>query len=129
MATDMHNLTVKYNIPILAYVQMNRDGIDGDSDHSGVVAGSDRIGWLCSSLAFLRNKDDNDVGVGDGYENGNKKISIVECRYGPGLNTGDYINVFGAIRPNVPPLQCNGSFREGYLHSQVSTGYKNVKNA
>ncbi|MFA5759530.1 MAG: DnaB-like helicase C-terminal domain-containing protein, partial [Clostridia bacterium] len=46
--TALHNFAVQYDLPILTFVQLNRDGIDGED--TSVVAGSDRILWLASSL-------------------------------------------------------------------------------
>lgn len=127
MLTEMHNFSVKYDLPILGYVQLNRDGIDGqDTD---VVAGSDRILWLCSSLSLLKNKDENDLSLGCGWEHGNKKLVVVETRHGSGLETfGDYINLKASLRPNVNKEEATGHITEGLLRSQVCTGPISEKN-
>jgi replicative DNA helicase len=119
MLTEMHNFSVKYDIPILAYVQLNREGIDGDD--TSIVAGSDRILWLCSSLSVMRNKDDNDISMGCGFDKGNKRISVMETRHGSGLEFGDYINIYASLRPNINKDQACGAMREGLLYSQVRT--------
>jgi replicative DNA helicase len=119
MLTEMHNFAVKYELPILGYVQLNRDGIDGDD--TNIIAGSDRILWLCSSMSILRNKDENDADLGCGFDKGNKKLSVLETRYGSGLETqGDYINLWCSLRPNVSKEQACGHIREGMLRSQVA---------
>jgi replicative DNA helicase len=121
MLTEMHNFCVKYDLPILGYVQLNRDGIDGED--TNVVAGSDRILWLCSSLTLLRNKDENDLAMGSKWEHGNKKLVVLETRHGSGIETyGDYINLHASLRPNVSRDEACGLIREGLLHSAVCTG-------
>ena len=52
--TKLHNFAVKYDIPVLSTVQLNRDGINRED--GAVVSGSDRILWLCSSLAYIKKR-------------------------------------------------------------------------
>ena len=59
MATTLTNIATRYNIPILAYVQLNKDGIDKEG--SGVVAQSDRIEWFCSSLFIFKKKSAEEI--------------------------------------------------------------------
>lgn len=89
MITTLHNLSVRYNFPILTAVQLNRDGIDEES--SGVAAGSDRILWLCANFSIFKNKSPEELGL-DPIENGNKKLVVIAARHGPGLAERDYIN-------------------------------------
>jgi len=90
--TKLHNFAVKHDVPILATVQLNRDGIN--KDDTSVVSGSDRILWLCSSLAFLKKKTDEDIAAGDSKSNGDRKLAVVETRYGKGMDcSSEYINV------------------------------------
>lgn len=127
LLTEMHNFSVKYDIPILGYVQLNRDGIDGED--TNIIAGSDRILWLCSSMSIIRNKDENDISMGCGWEHGNKKLIVMETRHGSGLEVyGDYINIHASLRPNVSREQASGHMREGLLRSQVSNIQQNVIN-
>lgn len=124
MLTEMHNFCVKYDLPILGYVQVNRDGIDVED--TSIVAGSDRILWLCSSLTIFKNKDESDAALGCGPEFGNKKLVVLETRQGSGLEVdGDYINLFASLRPGVSRDVANGLIREGLRCSQVSIGPKN----
>jgi len=118
MLTDMHNFALKYDIPILGFVQTNREGIDNDD--TSIIAGSDRILWLCSSMSVLRNKDINDEEGGDGFVNGNKKLSVLETRYGSGLEyESDYINLHAQLRPRVDDDRATGHIREGLKHSEI----------
>ena len=90
--TKLHNFAVKHDLPILATVQLNRDGIN--KDDTSVVSGSDRILWLCSSLAFLKKKTDEDVAAGDSKSNGDRKLVVIETRYGKGMDSSsEYIKV------------------------------------
>lgn len=89
LVSSLINFAKKYNIPILAFVQMNRDGINRED--TGTVSLSDRILWFCSSLSIFKVKSQEEVDR-DGVENGNRKLIPLECRYGPGLSQLDYIN-------------------------------------
>jgi hypothetical protein len=76
-------------VPILAFVQTNRDGISRED--ASVIAQSDRIAWFCSSLAIFKEKTQEEMAL-DGPENGNRKLIVTDARFGPGLTDGDYIN-------------------------------------
>jgi hypothetical protein len=94
--TKLHNFAVKYDVPILTTVQLNRDGIN--KEDSSVVSGSDRILWLCSSLAYLKKKTDEDVAAGDSKTNGDRKLIVIETRYGQGMDTtSEYINIISNL--------------------------------
>lgn len=88
--TDLHNVAKQYNIPIFSTVQLNREGIN--SSGQGVVAGSDRIIALCSSFSILRKKDQADF-VQCPPSTGDRKLQVIACRYGPGLDDSQYINL------------------------------------
>ena len=99
MITELQNFAIKYELPVIAYCQLNRQGASEDSDDT-TVAGSDRLLWLCSSLSKLSDKTANDVEQGCGWEFGNKKMHVLDCRYGPGLSVdGDYINIKASLKP------------------------------
>lgn len=88
---ELTNMCIKYDVPCSAYVQLNRDGITKDT--SDAVSQSDRLVWLCSSLAMLKRKSSEEMSL-DGFTNGNCKLIVcAEQRYGPGLDDNDYINV------------------------------------
>lgn len=88
--TTLHNFTVKYNIPCLAFIQLNRDGITKES--TDVVSGSDRLIWLCSNFSIFKEKSEEEI-ADEGIENGNRKLIPVIARHGEGLSDGDYINM------------------------------------
>ena len=90
LINSLINFSKKYHFPILTFVQTNRDGIN--KDDSSVVAQSDRILWMCSSMALLKVKTPEEMHL-DGYENGNRKLIVNEARFGPGLSDGNYINL------------------------------------
>jgi replicative DNA helicase len=88
MITSLHNFTVKYDIPIVAFMQLNRDGID--KEDTSAASMSDRIIWLCSNFSILKKKTDEEMAE-DGPMLGNRKLVPIVCRHGPGLNFGEYI--------------------------------------
>ena len=94
--TKLHNFCVKYDVPCLSFVQLNRDGITRES--TDVVSGSDRLIWLCTSFSIFKMKSDEEIAE-DSIEHGNRKLVPVVARHGCGLDDGDYISVkmFGNI--------------------------------
>ena len=90
LMTGLHNFAIKYEIPILAFIQLNRDGITKES--TDTASGSDRIIWLCSNFSIYKNKSDEEIAK-DGPENGNRKLVPLIARHGEGLQDKDYINV------------------------------------
>ena len=90
LVTAMHNFSVQYDIPILAFCQLNRDGIQ--QEDTNTVASSDRILWLISSFGIFKRKSPEEVAQ-DGPENGNRKMVILVSRFGPGHEYGNYTNM------------------------------------
>ena len=90
MMTALHNFSLRYEIPILGFIQLNRDGITKES--TDAASGSDRIMWLCSNFTIYKPKSDEEIAQ-DGPDNGNRKLVPVIARHGEGLEYGDYINV------------------------------------
>lgn len=88
--TDLHNFCVPFKLPVLAFVQLNRDGIDRED--SGAISGSDRLVWICTSFSILKQKTSEDY-VEDGSINGDRKLLVKDTRFGPGLDHKDYINL------------------------------------
>jgi replicative DNA helicase len=88
--TKLHNFMVKYDVPCLSFVQLNRDGITKET--TDVVSGSDRLIWLCTSFSIFKMKSDEEV-ADDGVENGNRKLVPVVARHGEGLDDGDYVSM------------------------------------
>jgi len=89
MMTSLHNFACKYQIPIVTFVQLNRDGITKES--TDTASGSDRIIWLCSNFTIFKRKSDEEIAE-DGSEGGNRKLIPVISRHGPGTEDNDYIN-------------------------------------
>lgn len=89
MMTSLHNFAVKYKVPILAFIQLNRDGITKESTDS--ASGSDRIIWLCSNFSIFKRKSDEEIAE-DGGQSGNRKLIPIIARHGGGLDDNDYIN-------------------------------------
>ncbi|NDC73509.1 MAG: hypothetical protein EBZ62_08725 [Sphingobacteriia bacterium] len=89
MMTSLHNFAVRYKVPIVAFIQLNRDGITKESTDS--ASGSDRIIWLCSNFSIFKRKTNEEIAE-DGPENGNRKLLPLISRHGGGLDDNDYIN-------------------------------------
>lgn len=89
MMTALHNFACKYKLPIVAFIQLNRDGITKES--TDTASGSDRIIWLCSNFTIFKRKSDEEIAE-DGSESGNRKLIPIISRHGPGLGDNDYIN-------------------------------------
>jgi replicative DNA helicase len=106
--TKLHNFCVKYDVPCLSFVQLNRDGITRES--TDVVSGSDRLIWLCTSFSIFKLKSEEEIAE-DRIENGNRKLVPVVARHGSGLDDGDYISVkmFGSI----------GKIEEGLTRNEI----------
>jgi replicative DNA helicase len=89
MMTSLHNFAVRYQIPMVAFIQLNRDGITKES--TDTASGSDRIIWLCSNFTIFKRKSDEEIAE-DGPSNGNRKLVPLVSRHGGGLDDNDYIN-------------------------------------
>lgn len=81
-----------YDFPCCSFTQVNRDGIGKET--SDIISQSDRFTWLSTSITLLKRKEEEELAE-EGRENGNMKIKIVDnmCRFGPGLDLGDHINI------------------------------------
>ena len=88
--TKLHNFCVKYDVPCLSFVQLNRDGITRET--TDVVSGSDRLIWLCTSFSIFKIKSDEEIAA-DGADSGNRKLVPVVARHGEGLADGDYVSM------------------------------------
>lgn len=89
MMTSLHNFATRYKVPIVAFIQLNRDGITKES--TDTASGSDRIIWLCSNFTIFKRKTPEEISE-DGAENGNRKLVPLISRHGAGLDDNDYIN-------------------------------------
>ncbi len=130
MMTTLHNFAVRYKVPILAFIQLNRDGITKES--TDAASGSDRIIWLCSNFSILKRKSDEELAE-DGKKNGNCKIVPVVARHGEGLEDMNYINchfygwcakmVEGKTKFELSNIKTN----EGFIVDGQQNGNKNIK--
>jgi len=81
--TKMNDFCIKYDVPCLSFVQLNREE---------EIAQSDRLQWLATTVAKFQVKSDEEI-ADDGDQHGNRKIVFLKNRHGSGLEQGDYINV------------------------------------
>ena len=88
MMTSLHNFAMRYQVPVLGFMQLNRDGIS--KEDTDVASGSDRIIWLCSNFAIFKKKSDEEIAE-DGGE-GNRKLVPVISRHGAEWEENNYIN-------------------------------------
>lgn len=88
--SSMSDFCKEYDFACLAFVQLNRDGATEDS--SEVVSQSDRLLWLCHSFSIFREKSNEEIAE-DGKESGNRRLKVLDVRFGPGMEDGDYINM------------------------------------
>jgi replicative DNA helicase len=119
LITALHNFAVKFKLSILATVQLNRDGVEKEG--AEVISGSDRIVWLCSNFTILKQKIQTELNE-DCPTNGTKKLVVTDTRYGPGMESGEYINVIDHLEV--------GKLSEGKPFSMVAQSIlKNQTNA
>ncbi len=91
LVSELHDLTVKLNFPMLALGQLNRDALKLDSELA--AAGADRIVHLVDSFTILRPKKAEEV-ENDGKQRGNYVLKVCVSRYGPGHeNNLEWINL------------------------------------
>lgn len=94
---ELTNFAINYQVPVLAFVQMNREG--DVKETSAAISQSDRLLWMCSSFSMLKRKTreemSNDMAVN--RDRSNAKLIPLECRFGPGMKDGDYIKLFNRM--------------------------------
>jgi len=88
-AGELSDFCIKYNLPAVAFVQLNRQGIDKESED--VISQSDRLGWSCTSFTIFKKKSKEEMQE-DGLHNGNRKLIPLFTRDGEPVDEGDYIN-------------------------------------
>lgn len=103
----LHNWALRWGLPVLATVQLNRDGVEKEGGQ--VIAGSDRLLWLCSSFTILKRKPAEEMAE-DPPINGTHKLVVTDTRFGPAMPPGDYINVKGDL--------ARARMTEGLMRSQ-----------
>lgn len=90
----LKNFAKKLDIPILSFIQLNRDGID--KEDTDVASGSDRIIWLCNNFTIFKpkNPEENEEDAAAGRKIATRKLVPIVARHGAGLAQGDYINIY-----------------------------------
>ena len=82
-ATQLHDFVTRYNVPMLLLAQLNREN---------QIAAADRILWYVSNFSVLGRKEREEVEE-DGPIAGNMKLRTMLTRYGPGMDSEDYLNL------------------------------------
>jgi replicative DNA helicase len=118
LMTSLHNFAIRYEVPILAFIQLNRDGITKES--TDTASGSDRIVWLCSNFTIYKRKSDEEIAK-DGPEHGNRKLVPLIARHGEGLEDKDYIN--------MKMIGKYGQIIEGQTAFELETGVSTAASA
>ena len=118
MITTLHNFAVRYDIPIIATVQLNRDGITKES--TDAASGSDRLIWLCSNFIIFKPKSDEEIQK-DGDIAGNRKMVVLKSRHGPGMDTKNYINYrltgsTGLLEESLTSFEINAQNKENEVN-------------
>lgn len=113
LTTALKNFAGRYGVPILAFAQLNRDGVD--KEDVTAISQSDRVVWFCTSLTIYKRKSDEEkAGEPNGSNGFTHKLVPIVCRHGAGLDGGDYINVKAEYK--------YGRIKEGPLRSELEQG-------
>lgn len=115
-STQLTNFAQKYDVPILAFIQLNRDGITKNT--SDAIAQSDRVLWFAATLGIFKEKTLEEIDL-DGIENGNRKLYLIKTRFGRGLDESNYINM--TFKKDI------GKITEGKLASEIKKNKKKEK--
>ncbi len=108
LISALHDFAMQWGIPILATVQLNRDGVNQTGGE--FAAGSDRFLWLGSNFSVLKRKTRKEMAE-DPPSNGTKKLMVTDTRYGPGMFENEYINIIDNLRV--------GKLQEGKMHTEA----------
>lgn len=71
----------EFDFPCMAFVQLNRQND---------ISQSDRLRWFCHSYTQFETKEDNET-ADDGINGGNRKLRVLNTRFGAGTDSEDYI--------------------------------------
>jgi replicative DNA helicase len=130
MMTGLHNFAVRYKVPILTFVQLNRDGITVED--TSAVSGSDRIIWLCSNFAIFKKQSDEEIAEQAGQKQVyNRKLVPIVARHGAGLADDDFVHMMlhgaiaqvveGPTRVELAKKPDSGRRPQGYTVGDTST--------
>tara|TARA_Y100000004_G_scaffold60376_1_gene67421 strand:+ start:5795 stop:7282 length:1488 start_codon:yes stop_codon:yes gene_type:complete len=106
---EMVNFTIKYDVPCLSFVQLNKEGATKETVET--VSGSDRLSWFASSVTMFKRKSAEEIAEDNGAT-GNRKLVPLIARHGSGLpDEFDYINMtmigeFGRIKEGLTKSEC-----------------------
>ena len=117
--TQLHNFCVEYDVPCLAFVQLNRDGITRESED--VISGSDRLIWLCTSFSIFKARTQEEVSEESIGNRVNRRLIPVVARHGPGLD-GD--SIFMRMTGELARLEEIGTKRDAErIHKEEQDGF------
>lgn len=113
LATQIKDFAGRYGIPVLAMVQLNREGD---------VSQSDRLNWFATSILHYSFKSDEEKVDGSEWTH---KLETRFSRYAAMLDSGDYINYLGDYKFGLiqeGPTRNEGKRREGNKSSFANDG-------
>jgi len=88
--TKIYAEAMKFKVPVLLFVQLNRSGINSNETDS--IASSDKLAHIAHHVSYLRVKTDLELAE-DGIKAGNRKLIPIVSRYAQGCDGQDYINI------------------------------------
>ena len=116
--TQLHNFCVEHDVPCLAFVQLNREGITRESED--VISGSDRLIWLCTSFSIFKARTQDEVAEESIGNRVNRRLIPVVARHGPGLD-GD--SIFMRMTGELARLEEIGTKRDAErIHKAATDG-------
>lgn len=86
---QLHDFSVRQDIPMVVAVQLNRDGITKET--TDIISQSDRIAWGGSSISILKPKEENEIAHSE--NRGNMKLIVIKSRFSAIHNFGEYIDI------------------------------------
>ena len=117
--TQLHNFCVEHDVPCLAFVQLNREGITRESED--VISGSDRLIWLCTSFSIFKARTQDEVAEESIGNRVNRRLIPVVARHGPGLD-GD--SIFMRMTGELARLEEIGTKRDAErIHKEEQDGF------
>ena len=123
--TQLHNFCVEHDVPCLAFVQLNREGITRESED--VISGSDRLIWLCTSFSIFKARSPEEIAeenLGNGV---NRRLIPVVARHGPGM---DGNSIFMRMTGELARLEEIGTKRDAErIYREKQDGFPDKEEA
>jgi len=117
--TQLHNFCVEHDVPCLAFVQLNRDGITRESED--VISGSDRLIWLCTSFSIFKTRSPEEIAEENLGNRVNRRLIPVVARHGPGM---DGNSIFMRMTGELARLEEIGTKRDAErIHKEQQDGF------